>query len=308
MEPHLAAGALTIALAAGATTVALAFAGSTYEKWLERRRRHQLTWSIALLLFACGSASLWAGATLGWNEVTFRFFYTFGAVLNVPVLALGTIYLLAGPRRGDRFAVGIGLSLAFAAGVIAVAPFNDTFSFDPAVLPQGSDVFGPLPRVLAALASGLGALVVFGGALWSAARLGRKQLRLIMGNLVIALGTAVLSMSGLLNSLLGEMDAFAVTLTAGIVVLFVGFLISSGKNQELQNRSEDDGRQQNRHSNSGSGSHESSDREDGRSDTDTAAVVALFGESPPLASSSDASSDSNVTESPTSRPNSAAAD
>jgi len=43
---------------------------------------------------------------------------------------------------------------------------------------------------------------------------------------VIALGTVILSMSGLLNSALGQMKAFSVTLTIGITVLFVGFLIT----------------------------------------------------------------------------------
>ena len=47
------------------------------------------------------------------------------------------------------------------------------------------------------------------------------------GNAVIALGTAILSMSGLLNSALGQMEAFAVTLTVGVSVLFTGFLVAS---------------------------------------------------------------------------------
>lgn len=235
--------ALTLALAAGATTVSLAFAGATYERWLRRRRPHELAWSISLLLFAGGALSLWAGATLGWDGLTFRAFYLFGAIANVPFLALGTIYLLAGRRQGDRWAVIITLGCAFAAGVLAVAPF--TAAIDPDVLPQGSDVFGPLPRILAAVASGAGALVVFAGALWSAAALltGRRRGlgatghggrgtavrpgRLAGGNLLIAAGTAVLSLSGLLNSVLGEMDAFAVTLTVGITILFAGFLVAT---------------------------------------------------------------------------------
>lgn len=229
--------ALTLALASGATAVSFAFAGATYERWLRRRRRHELAWSVSLLLFACGALSLWAGAALGWNPVTFRLFYLFGAIVNVPFLALGTIYLLAGTQRGDRWAVGIALGSAFAAGVLTVAPL--TAALDPAVLPQGSDVFGPLPRILAAVASGAGATVVFGGAVWSSVRLltGRRRPggrpatipagRLAVGNLLIALGTAALSLSGLLNSVLGEMDAFAVTLTIGIATLFAGFLVAT---------------------------------------------------------------------------------
>lgn len=224
---------LTAALAAGAALVALALALSTHERWLARRRRHELAWSISLLLFAAGSVALLTGASVGWGPTTFRLFYVFGAILNVPVLALGTVYLLFGERRGDQWAAAVGLTLAFAAGVVAVAPLVGPIDAD--VLPQGSDVFGVLPRVLAALASGLGALVVFSGAVWSVVRLVRSGPttdvvpagRLAAGNGLIALGTAVLSTSGLLNSVLGEMQAFAVTLTAGVVVLFAGFLVAT---------------------------------------------------------------------------------
>src|SRR4051794_7450435 len=135
----------------------MAFAMSTFERWLARRRRHELAWSIALALFALASAALAAGAGLGWNGGWFRLFYLFGAIVNVPFLALGTVYLLGGERRGDRWAAVVALFAAFAAGVITVAPFTGPVPTD--VLPQGSDVFGPLPRVLAAVASSVGALV-----------------------------------------------------------------------------------------------------------------------------------------------------
>src|SRR5437763_1492984 len=73
------------------------------------------------------------------------------------------------------------------------------------------------------------ALVMFAGALWSAYRLlrGRAPARLAAANLIIALGTLVLSAGGLLNSALDEMDAFAVSLVAGITLIFVGFLLAS---------------------------------------------------------------------------------
>src|SRR4029450_9982694 len=88
----------TTALAATATLLAGAFAAATFERWLERRRRHELAWSVALTFFAAGALSLWAGAALGWDGPTFRLFYLFGAIVNVPTLALGTVYLLAGRK------------------------------------------------------------------------------------------------------------------------------------------------------------------------------------------------------------------
>jgi hypothetical protein len=217
------------ALAAGATLLALAFALSTFERWLDRRRRHELAWSLSLLLFAAGSAALWAGAALGWGPLSFRLFYLFGAILNVPFLATGTVYLLWGRAAGDRTLAGVSLAGAFAAGVVLSAPL--TGAIDPDVLPQGSDVFGALPRVLAATASGAGALVVFGGAVWSAARLrrGTATRRLAAANVLIALGTLVLSAGGLLNSVVDEMDAFALSLVVGIGVIFAGFLVAGSR-------------------------------------------------------------------------------
>ena len=208
------------ALAAVATLVSLAFAFSTFERWLARRRRHELAWSVALAMFSIGAGALWWGATAGWDPVSFRVFYLFGAVLNVPFLALGTVYLLGDQRRGDRWAVAVALAAAFAAGVVLSSPLTADVPAD--VLPRGSEVFGPLPRVLAAVASGAGATVVLAGAVWSAWRR-----RLVAANLVIALGVLTLSASGLLNSVMDEMDGFAVSLAVGIVILFAGFLLAT---------------------------------------------------------------------------------
>jgi len=243
---------LHTALAAGAGLVATAFALSTFERWLAGKRsarhqlarrpsarnqltrrpsapnqlarrpsaRHQLAWTIALACFAVAAFTLAFGATHGWSDVSFRVFYLFGAILNVPFLALGTVYLLGGERKGDIAAVAVVVVCAFATGVIAVAPLTAPIPADR--LAQGSEVFGALPRVLAAVCSALPALVIFAGAVWSAVRRQR-----VASNVLIALGTLVLSSSGLLNSVLGEMDAFAVTLAVGVTILFAGFLVAT---------------------------------------------------------------------------------
>jgi hypothetical protein len=212
-------------LGAAAAVVSLAFALSTLERWLAERRPQELAWTVALGMFSLASASLAAGAAGGWNGVTFRLFWFFGAVANVPLLALGTVYLLYGRRTGNIWAVVIGLAVAFAGGVIAAAPLRAAIPVDE--LPQGSDVFGPLPRVLAAVASGGGALVVFAGAIWSAVRYRRG--RMVAANALIALGTAVTGASGLLNSVMDEMTGFAVFLVAGIVIIFSGFLVAGAR-------------------------------------------------------------------------------
>src|SRR5581483_6169860 len=107
-------------------------------RWLGRHRRYELAWSASLLMFALASAALAAGAGTGWNGTTFRLFYFFGAIANVPFLALGTIYLLAGDRAGNRWGAFVCLFTAFAGGVMAVAPF--TAAVPRTKLPQGSAV------------------------------------------------------------------------------------------------------------------------------------------------------------------------
>jgi hypothetical protein len=51
--------------------------------------------------------------------------------------------------------------------------------------------------------------------------------RLVASNVLIACGTVILSASGSLAGRLGEEQAFAVTLSVGVVVLFVGFMVPS---------------------------------------------------------------------------------
>ena len=51
--------------------------------------------------------------------------------------------------------------------------------------------------------------------------------RLVLGNVLISLGTLVLSGSGSLAGRFGKDQAFAVTLLSGVTVLFVGFLVAS---------------------------------------------------------------------------------
>jgi hypothetical protein len=225
------------ALAAAATLVALAFTMSTLDRWLARHRRYDRAWTIALAMFTVASASLWVGSAAGWNGASFRTFFLFGAILNVPWLALGTVELLGGPRWGRPATAAVALVSAFAAGVLAVAPLEGPVPSDD--LPKGSDLFAALPRILAAVCSGGAALVIIGGAVWSVVRLrqGRTRgaagaasdpRRLVAGNILIAAGTLTLSASGTLNARLGAETAFAVTLLAGVTLLFAGFLVATG--------------------------------------------------------------------------------
>lgn len=229
---------LTVSMAAVAALVAAAFALIVADRWHRRRLDHHGAWMIAMVLFATGSFALWWATSAGWSSGVFRVFFTTGAVLNVSWLALGSIALHASRRTVARLRAVLALLSAFAVGVMTVAPEKKPFVADD--FPQARDHFGALPRTLAAVGSGIPALIIIGLAVWSLSRLLQRRVRrdvgnaspsganrLVMSNALVAVATLVLSASGSLAGRLGEEQAFAVTLSVGVVILFVGFMVPS---------------------------------------------------------------------------------
>ena len=230
---------LNSALAGAATLIACAFTLSTFDRWLRRRQPHELAWSIAMALFALGSGALWWAESSGWNLMAFRIFFLAGAVLNVAWLALGTLYLLVGLRAGNIARNWLVWLSGLATGVVLIAPTkSEVVSTE---FPAGREIFGAAPRILAAVGSGVPAMFIIVGALWSAWRVVKKQnpaasksitrtvtspKRLAGGNVLIAVGTLVLSASGTLAGRLGQDRAFAITLLCGVSILFSGFLVA----------------------------------------------------------------------------------
>lgn len=206
-----------------ATLISLAFALSVFERYLERRRPHELVWSIALIMFAAASGALAVGASAGWTGPAFRTFYLFGGITNVPFLATGTVYLLLGRRWGNIAFLSVSLYAVFAAGVIITARFHTALPRH--VLAQAAKVLPGLPEVLAGLGSGLGSIVLIGGALYSAIKIRRG--RVVLANVLIAVGTLVTGASGLMNSVFDKMTAFSVSLSVGIAIIFAGFLVAA---------------------------------------------------------------------------------
>ena len=230
---------LAVAFSAASVLVAVAFTASTLERWSARRRRHDLAWAAAMALFALGALAYFSGVATGWRPWTFKAFYLAGGVLTVPVLALGTVYLLGGRRLGDRVTLTVALIGAFATGVVLAAPLERPL--DPDHLNAGREVLGVGPRILAAVGSGLGATVVIAGALWSAWRLWRGRARpgarggapqgagrLVAANVAIAMGTLLISVKRPFEVITGSDETgFALALSVGLAVMFAGFLLAS---------------------------------------------------------------------------------
>jgi hypothetical protein len=219
-------------LAFAATAVATVFAQATGVRWSRSRAPHQGAWTVSLAMFALASAALATGEATGWDDGTFRVYYLLGAILTVPWLALGTVYLMLGRVVGNRIRAGLLVFSGLAAGVMLATTINPPVAQFGGI-PVGKDHLEALPRALAGAASGVGALVVFAGAVWSAARYARKPRdaragSLVAGNVCIALGVLILSSGGLLQGVVGHDESFAISLTTGISVIYVGFVVASG--------------------------------------------------------------------------------
>jgi uncharacterized membrane protein HdeD (DUF308 family) len=203
------------------TLVSGAFAVAVALQYARKRRPSQLAWAIGLLLFAVAAFMGFLARSGGATDVEYRLFYLFGAITNVAWLALGTVFIVA-PRFG-RVALAAVLALSVvAAYAVFASPVNVAVAVDTGKgYPDGS-----LPRILAAIGSGVGSLVLIGGAVWSAWVFFRQrnQGRRALANAVIAIGVFIVAAGGTV-AFTGASGILELTNLVGVSVMFVGFLL-----------------------------------------------------------------------------------
>jgi hypothetical protein len=206
-----------------AAAASAAFAVAVLRQYAARRRPYQLAWGIALSMFTVASLALTAGVVAGWSPVSFKLYYLFGAVLNVPWLALGTVELLAGQTA--RWAYLAALTAFTLVSVVLVALARVTAAdLAGRLLPEGKEFLPVAVRALAVVGNTVGTLVVVGGAVASGlAMRSRRDLRpRFEGTLLIALGVLLAASGGVL-AFLASSDKLALGLAVGASVMFLGF-------------------------------------------------------------------------------------
>jgi hypothetical protein len=215
-------------LAAG--IVALAFAASLSAQYVRRRRPYQAAWIIALVMYAVASFAMFLGVLSGWTTGEYRLFWLFGAILNVPWLAMGEAYLLI---RSRAVTAVLLLALLFATA-FATARVRTAVA-DPAALakdlPLGREVFAqdPLPYRLAQLYAYPAYALLLLGTAWSAWRM-RHQAVLrdrMVGTALIAAGATIVAIASGIGAGFDVVPLFSVGLLAGIAVMFRGFVVAS---------------------------------------------------------------------------------
>jgi hypothetical protein len=220
-----------------AAAASAAFAAAVLRQWSHRRRPHQLAWGVALTMFSLASLALTVGVTAGWTPLSFKVYYLFGAVLNVPWLALGTVRLLGGRGgpgdpgevvrwtgvAGRAYVAGLAAFTALSVVLVLLARVTAA-DLGGRLLPEGKEFLPVAVRILAVIGNLVGTLVVVGGAVASglAVRSRRDLRRRFEGNLLIALGV-LLAAGGGVFAFLASSDKLALGLALGASVMYLGF-------------------------------------------------------------------------------------
>lgn len=221
-------GAMRAAPAFAAGLIATVFLFDLLRRYRARPSPHNAAYAAGIGFFAAATWALFAGTAAGWTSASYRAFFLFGAIINIPVLALGSMFLVAGRRAGHTM-----LMLLFPFFAISI-PMTLAQPFDAGPLPADgvpggrelwSEMFGP--RLWAAIGGGMGASIIIALALVSAVRFWRRNRRVVWGNAVIAAGVLSASAGGTVLAL-GAEQGFAVSLLTAVTLIWLGFRIASG--------------------------------------------------------------------------------
>ena len=215
-----------IVFPAVAALVSTIFAIQLLTSYAHRKRLPQLAWGIAMTMFAIASLAVAAGVSGGWDPTLYRIYWLFGAILNVPYLALGSVALL-----GRKPLSAVVLVVVFVVTILAIGKVASTSVHAAAVasknIPRGSAAWGKgtLTAKLPTYISIPAYLVVVIIAIASS-RGGILPVYRIRGNWLIALGATIVA-AGSGFARYGRGVVFSVVLAIGVVVMFVGFRLAS---------------------------------------------------------------------------------
>jgi len=196
-------------------------------QYIRRRKKHQLVWTIALLLFTLTSLLAFVSEMNGWTVPMYQLYY-FTVSPPVALMGTGTLYLLVDKPWGKYFLIyTIIMSALFLALILAASVdttqfvlYSPTGTYSPSDI--GSKAMPSTARTVSILLNAPGGLLLIIGALYSFWLDKSKKYSLLIG-----LGGIINFISGSLSTAGTYRTYFFVFTTVGILLLFLGFLLSS---------------------------------------------------------------------------------
>ena len=215
-----------IAFPAAATLVSTIFAIQLLTSYAHRKRLPQLAWGIAMTMYAVASLAVAAGVSGGWDPTLYRLYWLFGACLNVPYLALGSVALLQRKPVTVTVLLFVVVATIIAVGVVASSSIHSA-AVGTKDIPRGSTAWGKgtlsakLPTYTSIPAYVIVVLIAI-----ASSRGRRLPLHRVRGNWLIAIGSTLVA-AGAPFARYGRGSAFSVFLAVGVIVMFLGFRLAS---------------------------------------------------------------------------------
>ncbi len=207
--------------------ISFIFAFFVLKRYQQRRKNHLLLWGIGMIFYGIGGFCEGYYGFFGWNDLVFRLWYLFGAILVAAWLGQGTVFLLAKKPWPAITMVLLGLGSIY--GLYRVF----TAQLDPSLMTTsvhtGSELSGHAivtsgVRSLTPLFNIYGTVTLVGGAAWSAWIFFRKRVLLhrTIGNILIAAGALAPAFGGA-GSRFGIPAALYIGELVGAILMFIGF-------------------------------------------------------------------------------------
>lgn len=201
--------------------VSLALAILLARQYAQRRKRHQLVWTVSLGLLSLAALLAFLGNpdVVGWSEVLYRAYLPLTAV-PVGLIGLGVLLLFGNHPWWSRvYGLYWAATAVLVVAVAVLAPLANPGDLSA----QGPNVGGrflPLFGAVSVLQTVPGAAVFIGGGIYS-----WWMERSRRYGLVLALGGVLFTVAGS-SSRLGGSAAFFLLTAAAAVVTFVGFVLA----------------------------------------------------------------------------------
>lgn len=214
----------------------LVYAGLVFKQWLDRRKPHQLAWTVGLLIYAVAAfMEFWSEYNRSWDLNVYRVYIVLAACM-VGFLGLGTLYLMAKNKMWGH------IYLAFNVVMIGVFLFG-TFTYKQSLeelkllteaskagITIGGNAMGSSggwPRLMSLMFNIPGSILLLGGAVLSIVKFwGKKAYRYrAWGNVLIAAGTLVIAGAGSMARAGTQVGLYPAEMIASALLLW-GFLVA----------------------------------------------------------------------------------
>ena len=211
-----------------AAIAASLFAFDLWKDYRLRPRPHVAAYGTGMTMFAVATWALFIGVTFSWTGPIYRTFFLFGAVLNIPFLALGSMFLVVGKRSGHVMTVALGAFTAFATTLTLTVPFQRPLP--DGGIPHARDMFegGFGPRLVALIGGAVGVTILTFLALVSLVRFWNKDRSIVWGNALILAGTLSAAWGGT-RLALGDTSGFTLSLLIAVTLIWAGYRVAAGR-------------------------------------------------------------------------------